>query len=49
MTVLDLEPKIDGDGELLDDDGLHFTPAGKQWYADRIAEAAARLRRGRAA
>jgi lysophospholipase L1-like esterase len=41
VTVLDLQPRIDADDELLDDDGLHFSPAGAEWYADRIAEAAA--------
>lgn len=44
VTVLDLQPEIDADGALLDDDGLHYSPAGEEWYADRIAEAAARAR-----
>jgi lysophospholipase L1-like esterase len=44
VTVLDLQPEIDVDHELLDDDGLHYSPVGKEWYADRIAEAAAEAR-----
>jgi lysophospholipase L1-like esterase len=44
VTVLDLQPEIDADGALLDDDGLHYSPAGEEWYADRIADAAARAR-----
>ena len=46
VTVLDLQSRIDADPALLDADGLHFSPVGEKWYADRIAEAAAARVRG---
>jgi lysophospholipase L1-like esterase len=40
VTVLDLAPEIAADPGVLSDDGIHYQGDGREWFADKVAEAA---------
>jgi lysophospholipase L1-like esterase len=40
VTVLDLAPEIAADPAVLAGDGIHYQGDGRQWFADKVAEAA---------
>jgi lysophospholipase L1-like esterase len=39
VTVLDLAPEIAADPSVLSEDGLHYQGDGRDWFAEKIAEA----------
>lgn len=40
VSVLDLAPEIAADPSLLSRDGIHYQGDGRDWFADKVAEAA---------
>ena len=40
VTVLDLAPEIAADPGVLSGDGIHYAGDGREWFADKVAEAA---------